>query len=103
MNDCGTVGLQPDYLQTITEVFRVRNELGVFIAFIEPGTPTDFSGSLFPVHSVALPLFDVYIITLPVNSYNHLFPVYTYSMKRKYLSQARSKRTCVYRVCAVNC
>lgn len=95
MNDCGTVGLQPGYLQTITEVFRVRNELGVFIAFIEPGTPTDLSGSLFPVHSVALPLFEVYIITLPVNSYNYLFPVYTYSMKRKYLSQARSKRTCV--------
>lgn len=71
----------------MTEVFRVRHEPRVFIAFIEPGAPTDLSGSLFPVNSVAFPLFDMYVVPLTIHSYNHLFCPYTYSMKRKYLSR----------------
>lgn len=75
-----------DYLQTFGGVLRVRHEPGVFISFIEPGTAADFSGSLLPVHSVALPLPDMHVIPLSINSYNHLllpfFSNCTMSFKR---------------------
>lgn len=67
-----------DYLQTFAEVLKVRHEPGVFVSFVEPGTAADFSGSLLPVHSVALPLLDMYIIPLAIYSYDHLFVLFSY-------------------------
>lgn len=65
-------GSVSDYLQTFAEVLRVGHESGVFISFIEPGTAADFCWSLLPVHSVALPLHDMYIISLSIHSNHHL-------------------------------
>lgn len=61
-----------NYLKTFAEVFRVRHEPGVLISFVEPGTAADLGGSLLPVYSVPLPLLDLYIIPLSIDSYNHL-------------------------------
>lgn len=61
-----------DYLQSLAEVLRIRHEPGVFVSFIEPGTAAYFSGALLPVHSVALPILDMYVIPLSLHGYHHL-------------------------------
>lgn len=66
------------YLQTLAELLSVRHEPGVFVSFIEPGAAADLSGTLLPVHSVALPLLDMYVISLSIHSYHHLISYLSY-------------------------
>lgn len=67
-----------DYLQISAKVLRIRHEPGVFISFVEPGTAANFSGGLLPVHSIARPLLDMYIIPLSIHSYHHFLLLFSY-------------------------